>query len=91
MQHDDVLIGLIVQAAGYRVGSFGAPGEPVASGFGWIPIEPEAAVAGGFKVVHSVRSSPSGRSEQEIRAFFRGRREEPRSSAPAPEAATRTA
>lgn len=74
MQHDDVLIGLFVQAAGYRVGSFGAPGEPIASGFGWIPIEPEEAVAGGFKVVHSVRSSPSGRPEDEIRRYFAERR-----------------
>jgi hypothetical protein len=88
MQHDDVLMGLFVQSAGYRVGSFGAPGEQIASGFGWIPIEPEEAVGGGFKVVHSVRSSPSGRSEDEIRAFFRERRNRSRRSTETPASAS---
>lgn len=72
---EDVVTGLIIQAAGYRVDSFGAPGEPIASDTRMMPVEPQTAVEHGFKVVHSVRSTPAGRSEAEVRGFFRAERQ----------------
>jgi hypothetical protein len=74
LQVDDVIMGLIIQAAGLRVGSFGAPGDPVASISGQLPLEPPALLEGGFKVVHSVRRSPGGLGEAEIRGYFRAAR-----------------
>lgn len=70
LQVDDVIMDLIVQAAGYRVRSFGAPGDPIASDTNALPLEPAELLAGGFKLVHSVRSSPAGLTEQEVRRFF---------------------
>jgi hypothetical protein len=71
LQVDDVIMDLIVQAAGFRVVSFGAPGDPIASDNLSLPLEPAELVERGFKVIHSVRSSPSGMAEDEIRSFFR--------------------
>jgi hypothetical protein len=71
LQVDDLIMGLIVQAAGFRAASFGAPGDPVASIAGQLPLEPAALLEGGSKVVHSVRRSPAGLGEAEIRAYFR--------------------
>lgn len=74
LQGDDMTIGLIVRAAGFRVASFGAPGEPIACGHSSLPLEPAEALAQGFKVVHSVRRSPSGLSEEAVREAFRAER-----------------
>jgi hypothetical protein len=71
LQVDDVIMGLIVQAAGFRVASFGAPGDPIASDNLALPLEPAELVEHGFKVIHSVRSSPSGMGEDAIRSYFR--------------------
>jgi hypothetical protein len=70
LQVDDVIMGLIVQAAGFRVASFGAPGDPIASDNLSLPLEPAELVERGFKVIHSVRSSPSGLPEDAIRSYF---------------------
>jgi hypothetical protein len=67
---EDLTTDMVIQAAGFRVGSFGAPGDPVASDTTTLPIEPHEALANGVKVVHSVRGTPSGASEVEIRRFF---------------------
>jgi hypothetical protein len=68
---EDLITDLVVQAAGYRVGSFGAPGEPIASDTDRLPLEPAQLLDGGFKIAHSVRSTPSGGGEADVRAFFR--------------------
>jgi hypothetical protein len=74
LQVDDVIMDLVVQAAGFRVASFGAPGEPIASDNLCLPLEPAELLEAGFKVVHSVRSSPAGMSEEDIRAYFHAAR-----------------
>lgn len=81
---EDAVTALVIQAAGFSVGSFGAPGQTIASATTALPIEPEEAVSGGFKVVHSVRGTPSGLDERAVRAFFAARRPvSPRSTPPA--------
>jgi hypothetical protein len=81
---EDVITDLVIQAAGFRVGSFGAPGEPIASNTRALPLEPQQAAERGFKIVHSVRASPAGLSEQAVRAFFRERRAQGAPSSGAP-------
>ena len=81
LQVDDVIVGLVVQAAGYRVRSFGAPGDPIASDTDRLPLEPADLAAEGFKVVHSVHGSPNGLTEHEVREFFRARRSKPAAAA----------
>ncbi len=79
LQVNDVIMGLVVQAAGFTIDSFGAD-DPIASDNRCLPLEPEELVRRGYKVVHSVRSSPCGMSEAQIRAFFRDIRAHDRSS-----------
>jgi hypothetical protein len=81
---EDLTTDLVMQAAGFRVASFGAPGDPIASDTRALPLEPVEALEGGFKVVHSVRSTPAGMPESEVRAFFEAARARARESAPAP-------
>lgn len=74
---EDFTTDLVVQAAGWKVGSFGAPGDPIASNTQMLPIEPEQALERGVKVIHSVRSTPSGRGEAAVRELFRNARGAP--------------
>ncbi len=74
---EDVMMELIIQAAGFGVGQFGLPIGPIASEPGALPFEPADALALGAKVVHSVRSTPGGASEEEVRSFFRAARASP--------------
>jgi hypothetical protein len=81
---EDFTTGLVVQAAGFRVGSFGAPGDAIASNTRILPLEPAAALEQGVKVIHSVRGTPSGRTETEVREFFRCQRAESAAGPPRP-------
>jgi hypothetical protein len=80
---EDLTTAMVIQAAGFRVGSFGAPGDPVASDTTSLPIEPREALERGVKVVHSVRGTPSGASEAEVRRVFAAARAAPPRSASA--------
>lgn len=70
---EDLCMSLIVQSAGYTVGSFGAPGEPVACLVYQLPMPIDAIVEQGKLAIHSVRRGYDGEGESEIRAFFRAR------------------
>jgi hypothetical protein len=74
LQGQDVLIGLIIQAAGYAVEPFGEP-SPIATDTDHLLLEPLELIQRGAKIVHSVRSSPSGMAEDSIRTLFRTARE----------------
>jgi hypothetical protein len=74
LQGHDVLIGLILQAGGFTVESFGRD-SPIATDTDRLPLDPPELLERGAKVVHSVRSSPSGMDEDAIRALFRAARE----------------
>lgn len=69
LQGADVLTGLVIQAAGFTVETFG-PHSPIATDTDRLPLEPTDLLEQGAKVVHSVRASPSGMGEQAIRALF---------------------
>jgi hypothetical protein len=73
--NEDTVVSMTVLAAGHRLGSWGAPGEPTVSGQGYLPIEKEAVMRDGKLAVHSVRRGPRGETEPELRAYFRGLRE----------------
>jgi hypothetical protein len=69
LQGADVLTGLIIQAAGFTVESFG-PDGPIFTDTDRLLLEPQELLERGAKVVHSVRSSPSGMDEATIRELF---------------------
>jgi hypothetical protein len=75
MLGEDTCMSLVVCAAGFELGSFGAPGEPTVSGNTCLPIDKEAVVRESKRAVHSVRRGRRGESEDELRAFFRALRE----------------
>jgi hypothetical protein len=76
LQGADVLTGLIIQAAGFTVESFG-PDSPVATDTDRLPFDPPELFERGAKLVHSVRGSPSGMDEDAIRALFQAARASP--------------
>jgi len=67
---DDHLLALLVRAAGFEIGDFGGPGDPMALAWKGLPYPPEDLLARGTLVTHSVRSW-GDRTEPEIRAVFR--------------------
>jgi hypothetical protein len=71
---EDLWLALGVAGAGYGIGSYGAPGEPLASGQGFLPIAKEDVLDRGVLAIHSVRRGVAGEDEAELRAFFRSAR-----------------
>lgn len=71
---EDLWFSLAVLAAGFRLGSWGAPGEPTASASKWLPVPPEEVTDRGLLVVHSVRRGPRGEPEAQVRAALRAQR-----------------
>jgi hypothetical protein len=72
--NEDTWMSLAVWAAGFRVASWGAPGEPTASASKWLPVPLAAIPERGLLAVHSVRRGPDGESEAEVRAALRAQR-----------------
>ena len=72
---DDAAYGMITRAVGLRTGSWGGPGEPIASGQFLLPIDKQQVLDDGVLAVHTVRKGVNGESEAELRAFFREARE----------------
>ena len=71
---EDLWFSLGVCAAGFELGSWGAPGEPTASASKWLPV-PLAEIRGrGVLAVHSVRRGADGESEATVRAALRAQR-----------------
>jgi hypothetical protein len=75
LQGHDVLIGLVLQAAGFTVAPLGAD-SPISTGTDRLLSDPQELLDHGAKVVHSVRGSPSGMDEDSVRALFRAAREQ---------------
>ena len=73
--NEDTVVSMIVSAAGFRLGSWGAPGEPTASGQGFLPIEKEDVVRLEKLAIHSVRRGRRGETEPDLREYFRAARE----------------
>lgn len=77
---DDVLLGLLVRAAGLELGSLVGPGQAFAIKFQGLLAEPEELIARGHAIVHSVKNH-EGRCEADLRSCFR--RARTRSTIPA--------
>ena len=72
---EDMALTVFVLAAGLRVVPIGGPGELLAIGNFRIPVSKEEGADGPYVGVHSTRRGRDGESEEELRAFFRQRRE----------------
>jgi hypothetical protein len=75
LMNEDLCVSLAIGAAGFGVGSWGAPGEPTASASRHLPVPKEEVVPRGILAVHSVRRGTAGEDEAELRAYFRSLRE----------------
>jgi hypothetical protein len=71
---EDLWFSLGVCAAGFELGSWGAPGEPTASGSKWLPVPLDEVGERGLLAVHSVRRGADGESEAAVRAALRAQR-----------------
>jgi hypothetical protein len=67
---DDVVLGLLVRAAGLELGSLVGPGEAFAIKFQGLLAEPEELIARGHAIVHSVKNH-DGCCEADLRSRFR--------------------
>jgi hypothetical protein len=70
---EDHIMALLTSAAGYRIGDFGGPGDPLALKWQGLPAHPADLLASGKLVTHSVRSWRD-LSERQIRDIFAGAR-----------------
>ena len=66
---EDVIMALLTKAAGFTIGDFGGPGDPMALRWRGLPAHPTDLLAAGKLVTHSVRSWGNS-AEPEIRAIF---------------------
>lgn len=71
---EDFWLSVAVLAAGFRLASFGGPGEPFAVGSKFLPLPKEEVLREGKLAIHSVRRGMDGASEDELRRFFRDAR-----------------
>lgn len=68
---EDVVVGLMCRAAGRRM----ANSDVFGTRFVGLPADPETLADSDYAIVHSVKSHP-GWEEEDIRALFRGRRQD---------------
>jgi hypothetical protein len=66
---EDHLMSLLTVAAGFRIGDFGGPGDPLALKWRGLPAQPSELLANGKLVTHSVRSWGQ-LTEAQIRSAF---------------------
>jgi len=66
---EDMIFGLLTVAAGFQIGDFGGPGDPLALRWIGLPAHPDALLAGSALITHSVRSY-GDLAEPAIRARF---------------------
>lgn len=75
---EDQLFALLTVAAGFRIGDFGGPDDPLALRWRGLPAAPEDLLMRGKLIAHSVRFWGQ-MSEEEIRSYFAdSRRDHPR-------------
>jgi hypothetical protein len=70
---EDMIMGLLTVAAGYRAADFGRPADPMAMRWRGLPAHPDELLARGKLLTHSVRFWGDLR-EPEIRSIFRAAR-----------------
>jgi hypothetical protein len=70
---DDHILGLLTVAAGYRIGDFSGPDDPLAVRWRGLPAAPEDLLGAGKLITHSVRSW-ADMAEAEIRDYFAAHR-----------------
>jgi hypothetical protein len=70
---EDMIMGLLTVAAGYRTADFGRPEDPMAIQWRGLPAHPEDLLSKGNLITHSVRSYGDIK-EAEIREIFRAAR-----------------
>ena len=66
---DDHLMSLLTVAAGFRIGDFGGPADPLALRWRGLPAHPRELLEGGKLITHSVRSW-GDLTERQIRSMF---------------------
>ncbi|HYY18247.1 MAG TPA: hypothetical protein VE864_05345, partial [Streptosporangiaceae bacterium] len=66
---EDHIMALLTMAAGYRIGDFGGPADPLALTWRGLPAHPADLLRAGKLVTHSVRSW-AGLTERQIRDLF---------------------
>jgi hypothetical protein len=66
---DDPVLGILTYSSGLRLGNLVSDGDPFAISWRGLPDLPEALLARGYGIVHSVKNDQNY-TEQEIRAFF---------------------
>jgi hypothetical protein len=71
---EDMIMGLLAVAAGYRIADFGGPEDPVAARWRGLPAHPDELLAKGKLLTHSVRFW-NDLQEPQIRRIFREARE----------------
>lgn len=72
---EDLLVSLVIAAAGFELGSWGGPGEPVISESHLLPYDKERVLAEGKLGVHSLKRGRDGEAEADLREFFRNARQ----------------
>jgi len=72
---EDLWFTLGVAAAGLRAGSWGAPGDPLASASKWLPVPLDEIRSRGVLAAHSVRRGSDGEPESAVRAELRRQRQ----------------
>lgn len=77
---EDHLMALLTIAAGYRIGDFGGPADPLALRWRGLPARPPELLAAGKLVTHSVRSCDD-LTERQIRSVFAEARAQDRAAA----------
>lgn len=75
MLAEDHIFSLLVRAAGFELGEFGRPQDPMAVQWKGLPDSPERLLARGKKIVHSTRFWQD-MDEDAVRTVFRRAREE---------------
>jgi hypothetical protein len=76
---EDHIFALLTVAAGFRIGDFGRPGDPLALRWRGLPAHPEALLAGPALVTHSVRGY-GDLDETAVRELFARARRPPGAS-----------
>lgn len=74
---EDTILSAVVEAAGFSLGSWGGPREPIASGYKLLPLPLEDIVEQRRLAVHTVRRGFHGEPEVVVRVFFEARRRSP--------------
>lgn len=80
---EDMIMGLLAVAAGYRIADFARPGDPMSMQWRGLPAHPDDLLAGGKLITHSVRYW-GDLQEPEIRRIFREARTPGSVTAPNP-------